>query len=312
MLQYQIAEFEINVNLICYLFSILLTDTFVILRNPMSLAWSASEIEFIIADYFSMLVDELRGRAINKAQHRKQLKSLLNNRSDGSIEFKHQNISAVLIKHGIPFIKGYKPMWNFQQALEDKILEHLSVHMPTLEPSFAQFADSKDIARAPTVDFAAVFTSPPEKHIFTEPKLLYRRRALKINYLEREQNNSLLGIGGEEFVLKYERWRLLSHGAQGLAKKIEWVAKEDDGAGFDILSKNLDGSDRYIEVKTTKLSKDTPIFFSKNEYEFSYVNSADYHLYRVFDFHQNPKLFSLNGCFDDFCQKKPIHYKGFF
>lgn len=48
-------------------------------------------------DYFAMLTDELSGKKVNKAFHRKALLPLLDNRTEGSLEYKYQNISAVLI-----------------------------------------------------------------------------------------------------------------------------------------------------------------------------------------------------------------------
>ena len=44
-----------------------------------------------------MLFQDLKGEKYNKKSHREKLKPQLNNRTDSSIEFKHQNISAVLI-----------------------------------------------------------------------------------------------------------------------------------------------------------------------------------------------------------------------
>jgi hypothetical protein len=58
--------------------------------------WSDIEVELIVVDYLSMLQMELAGQPFSKTEHRRKLHPLLNNRSDGSIEFKHQNISAVL------------------------------------------------------------------------------------------------------------------------------------------------------------------------------------------------------------------------
>ncbi|MBB6262391.1 hypothetical protein FHS77_002965 [Paenochrobactrum gallinarii] len=43
-----------------------------------------------------MLADDIAGRRYSKAEHRRALLPLLNERSEGSVEFKHQNISAVL------------------------------------------------------------------------------------------------------------------------------------------------------------------------------------------------------------------------
>lgn len=88
--------------------------------------WSHEEVEATIADYFDMLDKELRGLDYNKTGHRRHLASLLNKRSDGAIERKHQNISAVLIELGFPYIAGYKPLRNYQQLLYDVVSERLA------------------------------------------------------------------------------------------------------------------------------------------------------------------------------------------
>ena len=80
-------------------------------------AWSNIEVELIVADYFKMLSSELKGENYSKATHRRSLLPLLANRSDGSVEFKHQNISAVLVNLGQPYIKGYLPRFNYQKIL---------------------------------------------------------------------------------------------------------------------------------------------------------------------------------------------------
>ena len=87
--------------------------------------WSSSEIDAIVSDYFTMLRAELRGADYSKTQHRRALATQLNNRTDGSIEFKHQNISAVLSKHRFRHIRGYKPKANLQGILEHAVLDYL-------------------------------------------------------------------------------------------------------------------------------------------------------------------------------------------
>lgn len=273
--------------------------------------WSNMEVDLIIGDYFAMLHQELLGIKYVKSQHRANLTGLLNNRTDGSIEFKHQNISAVLIKLGLPFIKGYMPRYNYQRALEERVIDYLKDQRQIIEPGFMAFA--KEVPTAPTAyDFSSILTAPPVKHALLEPEISYERKPIKINYLEREQSNIFLGQRGEELVIAYEKWNLVQAGKNLLAEKIEWVSQNDDGAGFDILSKHTNGKDKYIEVKTTKLSKESPLFFSKNEYEFSKEHETNYYLYRLYDFAKDPKLFFLKGDFDSFCHKEAIQYKGYF
>lgn len=71
--------------------------------------WTRTEVEAIVADYLQMLAFELSGQSFNKAEHRRKLGALLNNRSEGSIEFKHCNVSAAMIDLGFPYLAGYKP-----------------------------------------------------------------------------------------------------------------------------------------------------------------------------------------------------------
>ena len=59
-------------------------------------SWTDEENDLIVADYFAMLADDIAGRPYNKAEHRRALMPLLQSGSEGLIEFKHQNISAVL------------------------------------------------------------------------------------------------------------------------------------------------------------------------------------------------------------------------
>ena len=68
--------------------------------------WSEFEVEAVVADYFAMLLKQLRGEEYSKTAHRRALMKLLDDRSDGSVEFKHQNISAVLLDIGISPNRG--------------------------------------------------------------------------------------------------------------------------------------------------------------------------------------------------------------
>jgi hypothetical protein len=273
--------------------------------------WSDIEVRLIVADYFSMLLDELKGVNINKTNHRNALMPLLSGRSDGSVEFKHQNISAVLAEMGLPYINGYKPRYNFQKSkLVSSIDEYIRSHMG-METLFQKFSDtSPEIAKA--VDFSSWVVPAPEIKD-EQQKIKLTRKPIKINYLQREQDNRSLGVKGEQLVFEYERSMLLNFGKDSLADKVEWLSRDlGDGLGFDILSKNLNGTDKYVEVKTTKLSKETPFYFSSSEYNFSIEHGANYHLYRVFDFNRTPKMFTLNGQFDAFCRMEPTHYIGKF
>lgn len=277
----------------------------------MSTPWSDEEVKLIVADYFAMLADELRGIPINKSLHRKNLIPLLHNRTESAIEFKHQNISAALIELGLPYIKGYKAMPNYQHIISEKVIAYLNDHQ-ILETLFSLYADSPVNIQVGKLDFRELLTDAPEpaKTIVENGSII--KRPIKVDYLARECNNYILGELGEELAVAYERWRLIDSGKSTLADSVQWASKEyGDGLGYDILSKNTNGTDRYIEVKTTKLGIDTPIFFSKGEYDFSKKNTSQYFVYRLFNFADKPQLFIKQGSFDLLNRIEPIQFKGY-
>jgi Domain of unknown function (DUF3883) len=77
--------------------------------------------------------------------------------------------------------------------------------------------------------------------------------------VERDHRNRSLGQAGEEFVVDVERGKLTTASRPDLARKVRWIAAEDgDGAGYDVLSFDLAGRERLLEVKTTNGSARTP------------------------------------------------------
>lgn len=277
----------------------------------MALDWTDIEINLIVEDYFNMLRAELSGQSFSKTSHRRALLPLLNVRSEGSIEFKHQNISAVLARLGQPFIRGYLPRYNYQKVLEDKVLDYL-IGNRDIEDDFYVFSE-KEVQLPDKVAYDNFVVNAPAIGEVKEGIRSYKRNPIKINYLEKEQNNRKLGEKGEELVLDYEKWELRRLGKDSLADKVIWIAKEEgDGAGFDILSRYANGRDKYIEVKTTKLSKEAPFYFSRNELMFSKDHSKDYHLFRLFNFEKNTKMFTKVGSLDSICNSTPVTYRGYF
>jgi len=133
------------------------------------------------------------------------------------------------------------------------------------------------------------------------------------DYLAREARSQSLGRAGEEFVVHYERWRLIQSGHERLADRIEHTANErGDGAGYDVLSFEVDGRERFIEVKTTAYAKDTPFFISDGELSFANSHELEFRLYRVFEFRRLPRLFELRGRPDGHCRLDPITFRASF
>ena len=130
-----------------------------------------------------------------------------------------------------------------------------------------------------------------------------------LNYLELEAKNQALGGAGKQFVVNFERARLIRAGKDALAERVEQVsATVGPSAGFDIHSYDADGTDRFIEAKTTKHGKNTPFFLTPNELAFSEKNAPRYFLYRVFRFRVEPRLFVLSGRIKDQCTIEPSEY----
>jgi hypothetical protein len=273
--------------------------------------WSKSEVEAIVADYFDMLLREIQGQPFRKSEHRRKLARELDSRSEGSIEFKHANISAALIDMGIPSIEGYKPRFNYQRSELPQAIEAFLQANPSVS-NFLGEDSQVSVALPPMEDLLSALEQPPEPDEQLR-KYVNERRASTlpqvVNYVELEQANQALGAAGEEFVLQFERARLLNIGKDSLADKVEQVSRtKGPAAGFDIHSYESDGSDRFIEAKTTKYSKRTPFFVSANEFRYSTSHSERYHVYRVFSFRKKPRLFILHGAVSESCVLDPYIY----
>src|SRR6516165_9585601 len=80
-----------------------------------------------------MLDAELSRRPYVKSRHSAALMDRIG-RTHRSVEFKHQNISAVLDELGMPWIPGYKPKRNYQNAIFNAIDRYLTMHPESLEP----------------------------------------------------------------------------------------------------------------------------------------------------------------------------------
>jgi Protein NO VEIN, C-terminal len=272
--------------------------------------WTRIEVEATVAAYRRMLLLELSGQSYNKSAHRRALLSKLNDRSEKAIENKHQNISAILKILGFPWIAGYKPYGHFQkllyevvesQLVDDRLVDEAALKA-TSSPAIAPLLEdyNKVIVEAPKLHTEVNEPSPPS---------YYSSAPIKRDYLEREARNLSLGKAGEEFVLSFEHHRLNQLGKRKLANRIEHVSiSKGDGLGYDILSFEADGKEKYIEVKTTAFGKETPFFISRGEMQFAKNYKDQFHLYRLYEFRKSPKLFDLPGSVESHCAVNPISF----
>lgn len=272
--------------------------------------WTTEEVEILVSEYLQMLTLELTGQAYNKSARRKALMPLLNGRSEGAIEFKHRNVSAIMMRMGLPRIRGYLPAENTEaDMLTDAVARLLDVS-PDLERAAEAAVNLPAVANAPD-DFTGILAPAPMRRLRAhEPRPGYLRRPVKRDYLERETRNHTLGLAGEKFIVDYERWRLLKLGLGQLADQVQHASvTEGDGLGYDVLSFTPQGEKQFLEVKTTTFSEETPFFVTKNELEFARSQPERFKLCRVFDFRVGPRFFELSGPVENHFHLDPATYK---
>jgi Protein NO VEIN, C-terminal len=121
---------------------------------------------------------------------------------------------------------------------------------------------------------------PPAEGWEQLPDHLFSFEGVDVNWEQQMKEQSEIGMLGEELVIAYEKKILNSAGLPDYANQ---VAKQKDGAGYDIFSRNLDGSEKKIEVKTTTGKAEVPFMISLPEITFSSLNADSFVLYRVYN-----------------------------
>jgi hypothetical protein len=276
--------------------------------------WTEQEVRLIVADYFDMLQAEVNGEPYRKSDHRQGLIPHLEGRSEGSVEFKHQNISAVLVDQGLPYIEGYKPRGNYQGLLATEVERFLDEHPDFLEQlAAAPTLNPSSIPQTSSPDLSHIIVDPPEKIIAPTrtDKPWLSMRGQKIDFAEKDAANRRLAKLGEQFVYDLERRRLKEAGRDDLALKVQWVSQTiGDGLGFDILSfDGTDDSERRLEVKATGLGKFFPFYVTANEVRCSDDIPDQYHLFRVFNIGREPQIYILHGSLRTLCRLEPVLFR---
>ncbi|MBZ9974210.1 MULTISPECIES: DUF3883 domain-containing protein [unclassified Mesorhizobium] len=255
----------------------------------MPVDWSDEQNDAIVANYFAMLAHDIAGLPYSKASHNRFLQAAIG-RPRGSIEYKHQNVSAVLKGLGETWIPGYKPAFNFQASLVDAVVRWLDRHPEWLVPAAPH-------PQSALQEETMLWIGPPPTHSNAPPPDETEQMAAmarKYDVAQRDAQNRALGRAGEERILAHERASLLAAGRTDLANHIRWVSHVDgDGVGYDIRSFEVDGSDRLIEVKTTNGWERTPFHITRNELMASDRHRNDWLLMRLWNFTREPRAFEL-------------------
>lgn len=255
--------------------------------------WSDDEIGLTIESYFRMLMKELQDEAYNKTTVKNELLTKIRKTGE-MVEGKYRDISAALRAQGLRHVEGYKPAKDSQGELDDAVAIYIESHPEILRRVAREIEDTAP--NEPGANLNDILEDPPEQTAKARDKTERKRSYLARRYDFSKRESEKLGRLGEELVVSYERQRLIAAGRPDLAGKVERISEtKGDGAGYDVLSFELDDTERYIEVKTTNHDKEYPFYISANELDFSEDYSPQYHLYRVFNFKRSPRLFVLEG-----------------
>lgn len=196
-----------------------------------------------------------------------------------------------------------KPVY-FQWQIVDWDLDKNTELNYAIEPP----ANTREIEQSD----ALVLQNPP---IITKNKGVTTRqfRARKnIDYSAIDRKNKKIGLKGEKLVLLHERKFLSDNNRLDLASKVSHVSVDiGDGLGYDILSYDKNGNQKYIEVKTTSGNSMTDFFVTKSELKRS-RSEKNYFLYRVYDYDYSSntgKFFVKKGALDENFMLEPDNYK---
>lgn len=137
----------------------------------------------------------------------------------------------------------------------------------------------------------------------------------KIDFDRENKINRKIGERGESVVMRAEKELLSDIGLKKLVNKVTQKSKESDSYGYDILSFDKNGIEKFIEVKSTrKKSSNSNVYFaiSSNEYRHA-VKIDNYYIYIVFEADTiKPKIFKLYKPFNksnNIIKVEPKSYK---
>lgn len=271
--------------------------------------WTAHEVSATVDAYLGMLRHEIATEPYRKTEIRRALLPKLKQRSEQSVEFKFCNISAVLSELGLFYVPGYKPRPKYQGLLRETV-EHRLRDEPALRNRLERVAEDlpPNLDNQETPALSELLVEPPPS------RSMQRRQPGPLSssgptsdLADRDARNRTLGKAGEDFIVSVERKELVRLGRPDLAQKVTSVAEEN--RGYDVLSYESNGNEKWVEVKTTNFAIDTAFYLTENELKTSSSHAERYHLYRIFEFRNKRKLFVLQGDLRKQLMLEPVQYR---
>ncbi len=109
-----------------------------------------------------------------------------------------------------------------------------------------------------------------------------------------QKTREQIGLAGETWVVNYEVNELVTNGLHELSREVKRISSINIAAGYDILSYEFIGAEKFIEVKTTALSK-AEFFLSANELDVAKEFRNKYWIYFVSEIFGTPKLRKIHN-----------------
>jgi len=128
------------------------------------------------------------------------------------------------------------------------------------------------------------------------------------DYDSENKNRKSIGDAGESLVIELEKEYLIRGRRPDLAAAIRKVL---DWEGYDILSFQINGEPRYVEVKTTTGTATRPFYWTKNEKRTMFENSNNYCLYRLYNYDKESgtaDFYKLEGDFSALIIEEAVQY----
>ena len=183
------------------------------------------------------------------------------------------NILPIIYKDGgwDSYRKTINQMIQFHCHREPKYKKYRGpAYFDYISPGYFELIDYEEMDKYSSIENRSI-----ELH-----EIAHKNKISETEFDDILEKQKELGINGEQVVFKYEKEYLNKNGRSDLAKHIRHISKQSISEGYDIISYDLDGNSKYIEVKTSKRI-DSSFYISDNELKTSERLEHKYWIYRV-------------------------------
>jgi hypothetical protein len=173
-------------------------------------------------------------------------------------------INSSFIAKGID-LRGYK------DYLSKRKIDH----------SFQSSKQSEELKSIHNLVKKVTESNEQKQKIMLPPEQIYRTAQRINDWEEINKKRRITGLKGEEIAVAMEQEFLIKINRKDLSNRVRHSSVEiGDSLGYDILSFFEDGREKYIEVKSTTTTIDSPYYLSRNELEFLKTHSENAFIYR--------------------------------